>query len=155
VASYTANIARGRIVELYNRVKLNDPNTAVFRVDLLKVAQAAATIVDHDTLAALLAANTVANFTNYVVKTVDDAALATMPAPDDVNERMVLQFPNVTWTSAGGALNNNLVMAVISYAPDPSGATTTMVPCRMFDYVETTTGSSITITFPNGFYQST
>jgi hypothetical protein len=155
VASYVFNISRGHIAEMYSRITLNDPNTSAFVVSLLQANEAVGTLVDHDTLASLLAANTIATFTNYVRKSATDSNLAALPAPDDSNDKLVLQFPSQTWLNAGGATNNNLTMAIISYAPDVAGADSTIIPCVAYDYVTTTNGTDITISWPNGFWQST
>lgn len=155
MASYIFNISRGRVVEYYARIVQNDPNTSGFLVSLLKANEAVGSLVDHDTLASLLGSNTAADFTNYVRKTITDATLASLPAPDDTNNKMVLQFPSQTWLNAGGATNNTLTMAIVSYAPDVAGADSTIIPCAAYDYATVTNGTDITISWPNGFWQST
>jgi len=154
VAAYLSNLPRGRVHEFYRRVVGNDPNTSVFKVILLKVNEAAGTLVDQDTVASMLLSNTEANFTNYVRKVLTDANLAAVPAPDDTNNKMVLQFPTQTWTSAGGAVNNTLTMACIAYFPDTAGADSTGIPCAFYDFATTTNGTDISISWPSGFYQS-
>ena len=83
MANIQFNIAKGRIVELYNRVKSNDPTNAVFHVHLLKTAEADAVLEDYDDFAALIlaAGNVSADFANYAVVTWSDVELAALPAP--------------------------------------------------------------------------
>ena len=66
------NVAKGRVVEFYNRVETNDPNNSAFIVVLLKAVEADAVLQDYDDLGALLGAagNTEADFTNYARKVV-------------------------------------------------------------------------------------
>lgn len=154
MASFVANIARGHISEYYNRIRANDPNTSVFKVILLKANEAVGTLVDQDTIATMLAASTEANFTNYVRKVLTDTSLAALPAPDDANNKLVLQLPGQTWTSAGGALNNTLTMVCVAYYPDTAGADSTGVPCAFYDFATTTNGTDITVNWPSGFWQS-
>jgi len=154
MAAYVANISRGRVTEMYRRISLNDPNTSVFKVILLKTNEAVGTLVDQDTVASMLAASSEANFTNYVRKVLTDTSLAALPAPDDTNNKMVLQLPAQTWISVGGALNNTLTMVCVAYFADTSGADSTGVPCCFYDFATTTNGTDITVNWPSGFWQS-
>ncbi len=156
MANQPFNIAKGRAVEFYNRVKAADPATAGFIVVLLKVAEADATLIDYDTLALLLAgANTEADFTNYARKTVVAADLVALPAPDDVNDRYDVDMPDLTWTAAGGTLDNTLAKAVICYAPDTGGADSTLVPVAHYDFVATTDGNDlVAVVNAAGFYRA-
>lgn len=160
MADQPTNIAKGRVIEFYNRVKSNDPSTSGFILVLLKTAEADATLIDYDTLDAMLtagggAANVQANFTNYARKTLTDADLAALPAPDDTNNRYDVDLPDQTWTSAGGATNNTLVKAILCYAPDVAGADTTLVPVAHYDFAATTDGSDLTLQWnASGFYRA-
>ena len=152
------NIAKGRAVEFYNRVKSNDPTNAAFVVLLLKAAEADAVLGDYDDLAALLAAagNTEADFTNYARKTLTDADLVALPAPDDTNNRYEIDLPNQLFDNAGGALNNDLVKAVIAYDSDStSGNDGGIVPIAHYDCVVTTNGGDVVLEFSaSGFYRA-
>lgn len=158
MADEVFNIAKGRIVEFYNRVKTPDPANAAFVVVLLKVAEADALLRDYDTLALLLAgSNTEANFTNYARKVISAGALASLPAPDDTNDRREVDIADQTWTAAGGTLNNTLVKAIICYDPDSTGGTdTTLVPLCHYDFPRTTNGTDLIMQIhPNGFFRAT
>jgi hypothetical protein len=147
MADQVMNIAKGRVVEYYNRVESNDPAASAFIVVLLKVAEADATLIDYDELGALLGAagNTEADFTNYARKTVTDAELAALPAPDDTGNQFDIDMPDQTWSNAGGASNNSLVKLLICYDNDTgAGVDTDIIVCAHYDFVITTNGGDIT-----------
>lgn len=55
-----ANIAKGRVAELYNRVKSNDPTNSAIILAPIEISglESDATLIDVDTLAALIAGTT-------------------------------------------------------------------------------------------------
>lgn len=152
------NVAKGRGVEFYNRVKSNDPSTSVFKIVLLKAGglESDDVLDNHDDLAALLAAsNDEADFTNYARKVLADADIVALPAPDDTNNRRDIDLPDQTWTSAGGAANNSLGKALVVYFPDTGGADGTGIPVAHYDFVVTTTGINLVLQFASaGFYRA-
>lgn len=157
MADVQCNIAKGRAVELYNRVKNNDPANAAFIVVLLKVAQADAALIDYDDLGALLAnaGNTEADFTNYARITLTDVELAVLPAPDDTNDRRPFTLPNQTYTAAGGTLDNTLVKALICYDSDTTGgADANIEPVFAMDYAVTTQGIDMDLNFPAELFRA-
>ena len=103
MANIVFNIAKGRVVEYYNRVKGNDPaNSALILVPIeTSGLEADATLIDVDTLTALIAGTTNEQ-TTMGRKTLTDADLAALPAPDDTNDRYEVSLPTVTWTAASG-----------------------------------------------------
>jgi hypothetical protein len=155
MGNVVCNIAKGRFVELYNRVKSNDPANSAFVVVLLKTAEADATLIDYDTLAALLAgANVEADFTNYARMTIDDGDLAALPAPDDANDRYQVDLPDQAIANAGGATNNTLAKAIVCYDPDTTGGTdANLVPCLALDCVVTTNGETLNLRWPNDAFR--
>lgn len=150
-----ANIAKGRFVEMYNRVENNDPANSAFIFVLLQAAEADAVLLDYDDLGALLGAagNTEADFTNYARKTITDVELAPLPAPDDVNNRRDVDMPDQTFANAGGALNNNLVKAVIGFDPDTTGGTDAAIEIvGTYEFAIATNGGDVTAQVdPAGF----
>ena len=158
MADQPFNIAKGRVVEFYNRVESNDPANSAFIIVLLKVSEADATLIDYDDLSTLLGAagNTEADFTNYARKVLTDAELDTLPAPDDTNNRYDIDMPDRVYTSAGGASNNNLVKAIICFDSDTTGGTdANIIPCAHYDFVATTDGSNLTLEVnAAGFYRA-
>jgi len=140
------NIAKGRVIEYYNRVKSNDPANSALIIVLLKAVEADDALLDHNTLDALIAAasNTEADFTNYGRKVLTDADLAALPSPDDTNNRFEVDIPDQTWVAAGGATNNTLVKLLVCFDPDTTGGDdTTIIPLTHHDFAVTTDGSDL------------
>jgi hypothetical protein len=158
MADQPFNIAKGRVVEWYNRIESNDPANSAFIIVLLKVAESDATLIDYDDLGALLGAagNTEADFTNYARKVVTDSDLAALPAPDDTNNRFDIDMPDQVYSSAGGATNNTLVKAIICYDSDTTGGTdANIIPCAHYDFAVTTDGTDLTMKInAAGFYRA-
>lgn len=145
MANIVFNIAKGRVAELYNRVKSNDPtNSAIILVPIeTSGLESDATLIDVDTLAALIAGTTNEQ-TTMGRKTLTDADLAAFPAPDDTNDRMDLSLPTVTWTAASG---NAISKIAVCYDSDTTAGTdTNIVPLTMFDFVQTPSGADIQMT---------
>lgn len=139
MANITFNIAKGRIVELYNRVKSNDPANSAFILIPVETAglEADATLIDADTVAAVLAGTTNEQ-TTMGRKTLTDADLAALPAPDDVNDRYSLNLPTVTWVGAAG---NAISKILVAYDPDTTAGTdANLIPCTLMDFVVTPSG---------------
>lgn len=128
------NISKGALME-----KVRDAATNVL-ILLLKVNEAEATLVDRTDVAALLAAaNTEADFTNYSRKT----GLTGTLTVDNTNNRVDLDLPDQTWTTAGGATNNTLTKAISAY--QDAAADATRVPMTHHDFAATTDGSDLTM----------
>lgn len=145
MANIVFNIAKGRVAELYNRVKSNDPaNSALILVPIeTSGLEADATLIDVDTLSALIAGTTNEQ-TTMGRKTLTDAELAAFPAPDDTNDRMDVSLPTVTWT---GATGNAISKIAVCYDNDTtSGTDANIVPLCMFDFAITPDGSDVQMT---------
>jgi hypothetical protein len=145
MANGVFNIAKGRVNELMNRIDDNDPTNAGLTIVLLAAtSEADATLEDYDTLAALLAgSNTEATFTNYARKDLSDSDI-TGPTPDDANNRQDADFPDQTWTSAGGASNNTLDKLIVCYNPDITSDTdANIIPLTHHDFAATTNGGDL------------
>lgn len=152
MANIVFNIAKGRVVEFYNRVKSNDPANAAFVIVPIETAglEADATLVDADTLAAVLAGTTNEQ-TTMGRKTLTDADLAALPAPDDTNNRYDLALPTVTWAAASGSAISKLL---VCYDSDTTAGTdANIIPCTLFDFVQTPSGGNIEMTGGN-FYRA-
>lgn len=144
MANIVFNIAKGRAVELYNRVKSNDPANSAFILVPLETSglEADATLLTAKTLAAVLAGTTNEQ-TTMGRKTLTDSDLASFPDPDDVNNRYDVSLPTVTWTAATG---NAISKILVCYDSDTTGGTdSNIVPLTLFDRVETPTGSDIVL----------
>lgn len=145
MANIVCNIAKGRVVEYYNRVKNNDPaNSALILVPLETTGlQSDATLIDMDDLAAVLAGATNEQ-TTMGRKTLTDAELASLPAADDTNDRYDISLPTVTWTAATG---NAISKILVCYDADTTAGTdSAIVPLCMFDFAVTPDGSDVQMT---------
>jgi len=144
MADFVFNIAKGRVVEYYNRVKNNDPaNSALIVVAIDANGDTDATMRDRDDLAVLLGgtANEVTN-SGYARKVLTDADLAALPAPDDVNDRFDIDLPDQTFSAivAGTAWTD----LIICYDPDTTGGTdSAIIPLTCHDFPITPDGSDI------------
>lgn len=145
MANIVFNIAKGRGVEFYNRVKSNDPANSAFILVPIETAglESDATLIDKDDLAAVLSGTTNEQ-TTMGRKTLTDADLAALPAPDDANDRYDVSLPTVTWTAATG---NAISKILVCYDSDTTAGTdSNIIPVSLFDFAQTPSGSDIQAT---------
>lgn len=145
MANIVFNIAKGRVKEYYARVKGNDPaNSALILVPIeTSGLEADATLIDKDDLAAVLSGTTNEQ-TTMGRKTLTDADLAAVSAPDDVNDRNESDLPTVTWAAATG---NAISKMLVCYDPDTTAGTdSAIIPLTLFDFVITPDGSDVQMT---------
>src|SRR5262245_19372667 len=145
MANIVFNIAKGRVVEYYNRVKSNDPANSAFIIVPLETSglESDATLIDKDDLAAVLSGATNEQ-TTMGRKTLTDSDLASLPAPDDGNDRYDISLPTVTWT---GATGNAISKILVCYDADTgAGTDSNIIPLCMFDFSVTLDGSDIQMT---------
>lgn len=145
MANIVFNIAKGRVVEYYNRVENNDPaNAAIILVPIETAGlEADSALVDSDSLTEVLDGTTNEQ-TTMGRKTLTDADLAALPAPDDTNDRYDISLPTTTWTAATG---NAISKILVCYDPDTTAGTdANIIPLTMFDFVVTPSGADIQMT---------
>jgi len=145
MANVVFNIAKGRVIELYARVKSNDPaNSALILVPIeTSGLEADATLIDVDTLTALIAGTTNEQ-TTMGRKTLTDAELAALPAPTDASDYYEISLPTVTWTAASG---NAISKIAVCYDNDTTAGTdANIIPLTMFDFAQTPSGADIQMT---------
>lgn len=145
MASIVFNIAKGRIVELYNRVENNDPAASALILVPIETSglEADATLIDKDDLAAVLSGTTNEQ-TTMGRKTLTDVELAALPAPDDANDRYDVSLPTVTWAAATG---NAISKILVCYDGDTAAGTdANIIPLTMFDFAQTPSGADIQMT---------
>ena len=96
MANIVMNIAKGRVVEYYNRVKSNDPAASALILVPIETSglEADATLIDKDDLSAFLSGATNEQ-TTMGRKTLTDADLVALPAPDDTNDRYEVSLPKL------------------------------------------------------------
>lgn len=144
MADFVFNIAKGRVVEHYNRVENNDPAASALILVPINATATDATMRDYDDLAALLGDANVSELTagGWNRKTLTDAELAALPAPDDANDRYEVDIPDQTWTAVAGG--NDSTDLVICYDPDTgAGTDANIIPLTLHDFAVTTDGSDV------------
>ena len=144
MANIVFNIAKGRVVEFYRRVKSADPSTCALVLVPIETSglESDATLIDVDTLSALVAGTTNEQ-TTMGRKVLVAADLAALPAPDDTNDRYEVILPTTTWTAAAG---NAISKIAVCYRNATADADTAIIPLTMFDFVQTPSGADIQMT---------
>lgn len=148
------NAALGRFAEFHDNVVNNTPANSGLVVVLLRSGEADGAIVDHATLADLLAAagNTEADFTNYARIVLTDSSLSAASINSSTNQVSCV-VPDQTISNAGGTVDNTLARVVLCYDPDTtSGNDSNLIPMFVADFAYTTTGSDLVIDFPSTGY---
>jgi hypothetical protein len=146
MANFAFNIAKGRVVELYNRVENNDPTNCAF---ILVPLSASGTEAQGQDLADLAAVEADANFAErttggWVRKTLESAELAAFPSPDNGNNRYDVSLPQVTWTTP--AAGNNTTGLLVCYDADTTaGADSAIIPLGHYDFAVTTDGNNVVL----------
>ena len=139
------NIGKGRVVEYYNRVKGDDPSASALILVPIETSglESDATLIDKDDLAAVLSGTTNEQ-TTMGRKTLTQAELSALPAPDDANDRYDVSLPTVTWTAATG---NAISKILVCYDSDTgAGTDSNIIPLTMFDFAITPDGSDVQMT---------
>lgn len=137
MADTVANIAKGRVVELYNRVKSNDPaNSAFLWIPVLKGSMTDDQFRDSATLAVVLGLCTERNASGWARVTQTDADLVALPAPDNTNNRYDIDLPDPTWTPTNAT--HTVDAFVLAYDSDTtSGTDANIVPIAKYDTAAT------------------
>lgn len=147
MANEIFNIAKGRFVELYNRVDTNDPANSALIILLLATTglESDATIRDLDTVSALVAGTTnEATNTNYARKVLTDSDISAF-APDDANDRTDIDIPDQTWTGLANDGTGAIAKFIVAYDNDTTGGDdTNIVPISHHDFAITPDGSDVT-----------
>lgn len=157
IGNFVFNQAKGRTVELHNRVNDNDPaNSALILVVLAETGLESDDVLkDYDTLSALLAgaSNEVTN-TGYARIVLTDTAL-TAPTVDDTTDTVTLTF--ATQTTASITAGDSWRKLLICYDSDTTGGTdANIIPMYGYDLLINSAavvpaGTTIVISLPNGY----
>lgn len=145
MAQIVFNIAKGRVIELHDRVKSNDPaNSALILIPLeTSGLESDATLIDKDTVADVLSGATNEQTTMGRI-TLTDSDLAATPAPVDASDYNERALPTKSWLAATG---NAVSKILVAYDPDTTGGTdANLVPLTMFDFAVTPSGTEIQMT---------
>lgn len=143
MANIVFNVAKGRVVEYYNRVKNNDPSTSTLKLIPIETSglETDGALQDSLTLAEVLDGATNEQ-SSMGRKSLSDSDLAAFPGPDTANDRYDVSLPTVTWTAATG---NAISKIVVAYDPN-SSADSAIIPLTMFDAAVTPDGTDIQLT---------
>lgn len=154
MADIVFNIAKGRVVELFNRVDTNDPaNSALIIVPVDVGATTDATIKDFDTLSAVTGGGVTERTTGgWNRKTLTDSDI-TMPAPNDSNDSYDIDIADQTWTGVSAGTVTDLL---ICYDSDTTGGTdANIIPLVMLDFPITPDGSDVVAVInASGFFRA-
>jgi hypothetical protein len=152
MADFVFNIAKGRVAELYNRVKTQDPTASrlyIIPVDVAAVTDA--TLRDLDDFAAIITAGVTERTTGgWNRKTLDNTVLNAL-APDDTNDRMANDTNDQTWTAVSTGNSTDLIFCYASVAT-PTNAQLT--PLTQHDFPITPDGSDVVATIADFFRAS-
>lgn len=147
MANFTFNIAKGRVVELYNRVKSNDPATSALILVPLAATTTEANLQDMDDLATVLASTPDEAGASWGRKTLTDADLVAY-APNDTDNRGDVAVPQVTWTTPTAA--QNTVGLLVCYDSDTgAGTDANIVPLTHHDFAVTADGNDVILNAGN------
>lgn len=143
MSDFVFNIAKGRVAELFNRVKSNDPtNSAIIVVPVDRGAASDATLKDTATLTAALAVSGMTERTTggWTRKTLTDSDLGALTV-DNANDRMPATIPAVLWAPVTAGSVTDLIFC---YDPDTTGGTdANIVPLVMSAFAITPDGSDV------------
>lgn len=143
MANYVFNIAKGRIVEYYNRAENNDPTNSALILVPLSASGSEAEAQDYDTLTDVLG-GTANEQTGggWVRKTLESVQLASLPAPDDTNNRYAVALPSVTWTTP--TAGSDTTGLLVCYDSDTtSGTDANIIPLTHHDFAVTANGQDV------------
>lgn len=151
MADYVFNIAKGRVVEYYNRVKNNDPAPSALILIPLSAQGTEAEAQDYDTVTDVLGGVSDERTSGgWSRKTLTDSDLAAFPAPDDTNNRYGVQVPSVTWTAP--TAGNDTTGLLIAYdANTGSGTDADLVPLTSHTFTVTADGNDVVISVGDFF----
>jgi hypothetical protein len=142
MADFMFNVAKGRVVEFFNRVQSNDPaNSAIILVPL-SASDTEANAQDADTLTAALAtAMNEQTGGGWVRKTLTNTELSAI-AVDDTNNRFPATLPEVTWTTPTAASDTTGLL--VCYDSDTTGGTdANIIPISHHDFAVTADGNDV------------
>jgi hypothetical protein len=162
-SDFVFNIARGALKYYYYAVKnslvlatagqfTSTANAAFVFVPIETTGiEADDTLNNYDDLSTLLAAANNEQ-TNQARKVLDDVALLALPAPDDTNNRLDLDLPDVTYTALAG---NAVGKFLLCFRPDTGSADSAVIPLCAYAAVLTPDGNDVVLV-PNaaGFWRS-
>lgn len=154
MANFVYNIAKGRVVEYYNRAENNDPTNSALILVPLSASGTEAEGQDYDDLSAVLGGTANEQTSGgWVRKTLESVQLASLPAPDDTNNRYAVALPSVTWTAP--TAGNNTTGLLVCYDSDTtSGTDANIIPLTHHDFFVTSDGNDVVLNAGDWFRAS-
>jgi hypothetical protein len=149
MANYVFNIAKGRVAEFANRVKVGDPAASRLYAIPLSSTPSQATGEDVDDFAALITAGAVEATTNGWARITLAAADLTATTPDDTNNRMPADSIDLAFGSP--TAGTNTVAVVYCYAAVATPTNAQLIPITHHDFAITADGSAVTGTVTDFF----
>jgi hypothetical protein len=147
MADIVANVAKGRAVEFFNRVKSADP--AASRLYIIPITNNAGALTDDefadsDDFAAVITAGGIERTANnWNRKTIAAADIAAIGTGDDTNNRFDVDITiDFIWTP--GPVTDNVTDLVLCYAAVATPTNAQLVPIGMYDFPITADGSVVT-----------
>lgn len=143
MANFVENIAKGRVVELFNRVDSNDPANSAIILIPLKASDTEANAQDFATVEAFLAGTPDEQTEGWSRKVLTDADLAAI-AVDNTNNRFPVSLPEVKWTAPTAGKNTTGLL--VAYDADTTGGTdANLVPLLHLDMAVTADGNDVVV----------
>lgn len=145
------NVAKGRAVELANRVKTGDPAAArLYVIPVDRGAVTDATLIDCADFAAVIAAGVTERSTSGWSRITLAAADITAIAPDNTNDRQPVDTIDLSWAGpTAGAVTD----IVFCYASVASPTNSQLVPLSVHTFTITPDGSQVSATVAD-FYRA-
>jgi len=153
MADFVYNIAKGRVIELFNRVDVNDPAAAILTVIPVDVAAVSdATLKDLDDFAAIITAGvTERSATGWNRKTLTDADI-TMPAPNDAGDSYDIDIADLFWAAVTAGAVTDIIICYSSVGSPPNAQ---LLPLTQHDFAITPDGSDVTgVVNAAGFFRA-
>jgi hypothetical protein len=151
MANFVFNIAKGKAGQYFQNVEDNSPAGCAIVVVPIEASgvEADATLIDYDTLAAILAAT---NNEQTTMGRKDVVAAGLTITVDDTNNLLKVEMADQTWTAATGNAISDLCLC---YDPTGSSADSALIPLTWHDFSATPNGGDITADVgANGVYQA-
>jgi hypothetical protein len=104
------------------------------------------TLVNYQTLGAMLAVANEATFSNYTRVALSSSAITISRNTGSSPTTVTASFLPQTWSSAGGAVNNTISKVALAYQPTTGTADSGCLVLATLDYSGTTTGGAFVVT---------
>ena len=149
MANLVPNIAKGRVVELVNRVKTGDPSTS--RLYVIPIDAGSVTddqMRDADDFAAYITLGVTergaGGGSNWNRKTLAAADITAL-SPDDSANSNTVDFIDLSWSPGPTSGDGNITDLVVCYASAASPTNSQLLPLSVHDFPITADGSAVLV----------